>query len=171
MICRLWTISSGFKGKLQREKERWEMQEKNCHVTLFARDFLHFLGPCGSKTEWQLGLGRTRRGTAATGTVKVKDRQSILLKTKSMLLQNPADDWRGGEDWAVRAEGAKHAPARIWYCWRQHHFQGFFHRASFIWWNHSSFCGQDLATMVHDQGEIVDSIEQNIESTTVQVLI
>ena len=31
------------------------------------------------------------------------------------------------------------------------------------------FCGQDLATMVHDQGEIVDSIEQNIESTTVQV--
>ena len=32
-----------------------------------------------------------------------------------------------------------------------------------------SFCGQDLATMVHDQGEIVDSIEQNIESTTVQV--
>ena len=33
----------------------------------------------------------------------------------------------------------------------------------------SSFCGQDLATMVHEQGEIVDSIEQNIESTTVQV--
>ena len=32
-----------------------------------------------------------------------------------------------------------------------------------------SFCGQDLATMVHEQGEIVDSIEQNIESTTVQV--
>ena len=28
---------------------------------------------------------------------------------------------------------------------------------------------QDLATMVHEQGEIVDSIEQNIESTTVQV--
>jgi len=28
---------------------------------------------------------------------------------------------------------------------------------------------KDLATMVHDQGEIVDSIEQNIESTTVQV--
>ena len=33
----------------------------------------------------------------------------------------------------------------------------------------SSFRGQDLATMVHEQGEIVDSIEQNIESTTVQV--
>jgi len=28
---------------------------------------------------------------------------------------------------------------------------------------------KDLATMVHEQGEIVDSIEQNIESTTVQV--
>ena len=31
------------------------------------------------------------------------------------------------------------------------------------------FGSQDLATMVHEQGEIVDSIEQNIESTTVQV--
>jgi len=28
---------------------------------------------------------------------------------------------------------------------------------------------KDLATMVHEQGEIVDSIEQNIEATTVQV--
>merc|ERR1712126_394090 len=28
---------------------------------------------------------------------------------------------------------------------------------------------KDLATMVHEQGDIVDSIEQNIESTTVQV--
>merc|ERR1712126_498756 len=28
---------------------------------------------------------------------------------------------------------------------------------------------KDLATMVHEHGEIVDSIEQNIESTTVQV--
>merc|ERR1712080_445868 len=28
---------------------------------------------------------------------------------------------------------------------------------------------KDLATMVHEQGEIVDSIESNIEATTVQV--
>jgi hypothetical protein len=28
---------------------------------------------------------------------------------------------------------------------------------------------QDLATMVHEQGDIVDSIESNIEATTVQV--
>ena len=28
---------------------------------------------------------------------------------------------------------------------------------------------QDLATMVHEQGDIVDSIESNIESATVQV--
>ena len=28
---------------------------------------------------------------------------------------------------------------------------------------------QDLATMVHEQGDIVDSIESNIESTSVQV--
>ena len=28
---------------------------------------------------------------------------------------------------------------------------------------------QDLATMVHEQGEVIDSIESNIESTTVQV--
>ena len=33
------------------------------------------------------------------------------------------------------------------------------------------FGSQDLATMVHEQGEIVDSIEQNIESTTVQVCL
>ena len=30
-------------------------------------------------------------------------------------------------------------------------------------------CTQDLATMVHEQGEVIDSIESNIESTTVQV--
>merc|ERR1712062_454633 len=28
---------------------------------------------------------------------------------------------------------------------------------------------KDLATMVHEQGEVIDSIESNIESTTVQV--
>ena len=28
---------------------------------------------------------------------------------------------------------------------------------------------KDLATMVHEQGDIVDSIESNIESTSVQV--
>ena len=80
---------------------------------LFLSYFVAFQGLVAAKQNDSWALA----GPGEEQQQQGQSRSFFLLKPRlripTCFVQNPADDRRGGEDWAVRAEGAEYAPAGI----------------------------------------------------------